>query len=95
MKNFMILHYGFEQPTSEEMAVWKRWFKKIAEIEVDRGGLMDGREITDSETKHLPFSNNSITGYTIIEANNLDEAVQIAKECPIVKSTRIYEINRG
>ncbi len=95
MKNFLILHYGFEKPTSEDMTAWKQWFKSIADIQVDKGGLRDGREITPTGINDLPFTNNSITGYTIIEASNLDEAEKIAQECPVVDSTRVYEINKG
>ena len=95
LKNFLILHYGFEKPTSEEMSAWKKWFELIADIQVDRGGLRDGREITQSGTNNLPFAKNSITGYTIIETRDLDEAEKIAKQCPIVDSTRVYEINKS
>ena len=34
------------------------------------------------------MAEDSITGYTVIEAADLDEAEAIAKECPIVASTR-------
>ncbi len=27
MKNFLILHYGFEMPTPEEMDAWNKWFE--------------------------------------------------------------------
>ncbi len=92
MNNYLILHYGFKQPTSEEMNAWTKWFDSISDIQVDRGGLRDGREITPSNVNKLPFSAGSITGYTIISAENLDEAEKIAKACPVVESTRVYEI---
>jgi hypothetical protein len=93
--NYMILHYGFEKPTPEEWDGWNKWFESIADKQVDKGGLRDGREISRSETKDLAFGKDSITGYTIIEAEDLDEAVKIAQECPIVASTRVYEIRGG
>ncbi len=34
----------------------------------------------------------SITGYTIIEAESLDEAEKIAKDNPYIASIRVYEI---
>lgn len=92
MKSFLILHYGFEKPTSEEMEAWNRWFESIADIEIERGGLRGGREITKSGAKDLPFSKDSLTGYTILEAEDLDEAVKIARDCPVVACTRVYEI---
>ena len=92
MKDFLILHYGFEMPTPEEMGVWSKWFGSIADRQVDRRGLGDGREISHSGTKDLPFAKDSITGYTVIKAENLDEAEKIAKACPIVASNRVYEL---
>jgi hypothetical protein len=94
MKHFLILHYGFEKPTPEQMGAWNEWFESIAEKQVDRGGLPGGREISNSGTKELPFEKDSITGYTVIEAEDLDEAEKIASECPIVVSTRVYEIRK-
>ena len=94
MKNFLILHIGFEPPSPEEWASWEQWFKSIADIQVDRGGLRDGREITISGINDLPFGKDSFTGYTIIKANSLDDAKNIAARCPIVASTQVYEIHK-
>jgi hypothetical protein len=94
MKNYLVLHYGFERPTPEQMGAWNKWFESIADKQVDRGGLPAGREISHSGTKELPFAEDSITGYTVIEAEDLDEAARIARECPIVASTRVYEIRK-
>lgn len=91
MKNYLILHYGFENPTPEEMGAWNKWFESIADRQVEMRGLSDGREISHSGTKDLPFAKDSITGYTVIKAESLDEAEKIARECPIVACTRVYE----
>ena len=92
MKKFMILHYGFERPTPEEMGAWNQWFESIADKQVERGHLPGGREISRDGTKDLPMAKDSITGYTVIQAESLDDAAKIAAECPIVASTRVYEI---
>ncbi len=94
MKNYLILHYGFEKPTPEEMGAWNKWFESIADKQIDRRGLGDGREISHMATKDLPFAKDSITGYTIIKAETLDEAEKIARRCPIVATTRVYEIRK-
>lgn len=92
MKDFIILHYGFEQPTPEEMGAWNAWFESVSDVMVERGGLGDGREISSSGIAELPFASDSITGYTIIQASDLDEATRIAERCPVVASTRVYEL---
>jgi hypothetical protein len=94
VKDFLILHYGFEKPTPEEMGEWNKWFESIAGRQVDRGHLPGGREFSHAGTKDLPFGRDSITGYTVIKADNLDEAAKIAQECPFVASTRVYEIRK-
>lgn len=94
MNNYLILHEGFKKPTDKEMSAWQKWFEKIKNKQVDRGGFRGGFKITDSGIEELPFGEDSLTGYTIIEAKNINEVKEIAAECPIVKSTRVYEIHR-
>ena len=94
MKDFLQLHYGFERPTPDDMSAWNKWFESIADRQVDRGHLPFGREISHSGTKDLPFAKDSITGYTVIRAENLDEAARTAQECPVIASTRVYEVSR-
>jgi hypothetical protein len=95
VKNFLILHFGFVPPTPEEMDAWNQWFESIKDIQVERGGFRGGREISNSGVKELPFGKDSITGYTIIKTETLDEAEKIAGKCPIVASTRVYEVMSG
>jgi len=92
MKRFLLLHFGFEQPTPEIMAAWERWFESIADKTVDQGGLSSGREISKSGTKELPWGTESITGFNIIEAEDLDSAEKIAQDNPYITSIRVYEI---
>jgi hypothetical protein len=92
MKKFLILHYGFVKPTPGEMGAWNQWFESIAERQIERGHFPAGREITHAGIAELPFARDSITGYTLINAENLDEASAIAGECPVVDGTRVYEI---
>ncbi len=92
MKKFLILHYGFEKPTPEDMGKWNQWFESIADRQVEKGHLPGGREFSQAGTKDLPFGRDSITGYTMIQAESLDDAAKIAGECPFVDCTRVYEV---
>jgi hypothetical protein len=88
----MLLHFGFETPTPEIMGAWETWFESIADQQVDQGGFSGGREISKSGIKDLPWGMESITGYNIIEAKDLDAAVKIAEDNPYIASIRVYEI---
>jgi hypothetical protein len=92
MKKFVIFHYGYELPTPEIMEDWSKWFASIGDKIVDPGSpLGPGIEITRSGTKELPLDKDSLTGYTVINAKDLDEAEKIAQNCPAISSVRVYE----
>ena len=92
MKRFVLVHLGFEKPTEEIMEKWNNWFQDIKDINPENiGGFMNGIEITKEGIESLPLDKNSITGFSIINANNMGEAQEIAKSCPFISSIRIYE----
>ncbi len=92
MKKFVIFHYGFETPTQEIQDAWGKWFASIGDKIVDPGSPLGlGREISRSGTKELPVGMESLTGYTVINADSIDEAERIAKGCPMITSVRVYE----
>lgn len=94
MKRFMLLHFGFEKPTPEIMGAWKSWFESIADRSVENGGFHGGaREISHEGTVDLPMQSDSITGYSIINAETIEEAEEIARNNPFIASIRVYEIN--
>ena len=74
------------------MEAWGTWFESIADSQVEQGGFAGGREISEAGTKDLEWDTESITGYNIIEAEDLDAAVEIAKDNPYIASIRVYEI---
>jgi len=93
VKKFVYLHFGFVKPTPEIMQAWGAWFESISDKIVDRGGhFSNGREISKSGTRALPMNMESITGYTVIEAESLDAAEKLAQKNPFIASIRIYEV---
>jgi len=88
----MLLMFGFETPTPEIMKAWGDWFEAIEDRTVDRGGFSGGREISAAGTRDLQWGMDSITGYTIIEAESLDEAEKVAQDNPFIASIRVYEL---
>jgi len=92
VKRFMLLSYGFEKPTPEIMGAWGKWFESIAGKMADSGRFVGAREVSKSGTKELPMGKESITGYTIINAESLDAAEKIARGNPYIASIRVYEI---
>ena len=92
MKKFVFLHFGFEQPTPEIMGAWKAWFESVADKAVENVGFSGSREISKNGVRELPWDMESITGYSLIEAESLDAAEKLAETNPFIASIRIYEV---
>jgi hypothetical protein len=95
MKKYVMLHYGFEKPTPDIMAAWGKWFEAVKARTVDMGGFGNGREISTTGTRDLPLGPDSITGFTIVNAANLDDAEKLAEGNPFISSIRVYEVRSG
>lgn len=93
MKKFIFLYQGAAQPTPEVMESWTNWFKTFEDKIVDSGNPFGpGLEVKkDGSTNQLPQDAQAISGYTIINVENMDEAEKIAKTSPVITSVRVYE----
>ena len=92
MANYLLLYSGGSMPENEteQKAVlheWETWFGKLGSAVVDGGNPFTPQAKTI--TKDGKVSNGSggpmPSGYSILKANSLDEAVGMAKGCPVLK----------
>ena len=96
MNEYVFLYRGADRGGSLEamqqrMQKWMAWMKELAEKghvkdqghPLERSGrLVKGRQKTVMDG---PFAEakDAIGGYTLIQARDLDEAVELSKGCPI------------
>ena len=92
MNQFMMLHYGFENPTPEIMEAWGKWFESIKDNIVDQGHFPRGLEISSAGTTELPLGPESITGFMVISAESFEAAEKMAQSNPYISSIRVYEL---
>jgi hypothetical protein len=105
MSEFVYLYRGGETGRSPErmqqvMQKWMAWFKELSQSghvkdqgqPLERAGkLVKGKQktVTDgpfAETKDV------VGGYTLIEARDLDQAVELSKGCPIFEVEGAVEV---
>jgi hypothetical protein len=93
MSKFVFLYKGlWPEPTPEVTEAWASWFTEIGDSIVDSGNPFGpGREVSDSDSTDALSGSQSVTGYTIVSADNMDEAEKLLANCPIVTSVLIYE----
>lgn len=105
MSDFVFLYRGGEGGRSPEnlqqiTQKWMAWFKQLNETghvkdqghPLERAGkLVKGKQKTVTDG---PFAEakDVIGGYTLIEAANLEQAVELSKGCPIFEVEGAVEI---
>jgi hypothetical protein len=84
-----------QAPTDEVMARWMAWFGQLGSAVVDMGSQFGATATIASDGSPSEGAGpDPATGYTIIEAANLHDAVVLAKGCPGLGdggSVRLYE----
>ena len=92
MKKFLMLNYGYVEPTPEIMGAWMAWFAKVGDRFVDSGNpLGNCLEVTKTGRRELSPDMGAATGYSIISAESREDAERLLEGCPIISSVRLYE----
>lgn len=101
MSTFLLLYSGGGMPEGEEetnrvMAAWGSWMGKYGSAITDPGNPFTPVAKTiraDGSVGDGP-AGTPASGYTVLKADSLDQAVSIAKECPVLlggASISVYE----
>jgi hypothetical protein len=97
MKNYVFVYYdNSNAEASEEVAkAWGEWFGQLGDKVVDAGNPFASGGKAVEKSGVTTIENFPATGYTIVKANSLDEAVEMAQSCPLLGSdsaaVRVYE----
>ena len=89
MANFLLTYHGGSMPETEAeqaqvMTEWTKWFGVLGDRLVDGGNPVSQSRTISSSGSVSDGASNPPTGYSVIEANSLDEATQLAKGCPVL-----------
>lgn len=92
MASYVLLYSGGGMPaTAEEQAAvvqeWMAWFGKLGDALVDGGNPFSpaAKHVASNGTVHEGPVGIPASGYSIVKADSLDAAVQLAKGCPVLK----------
>ncbi len=101
MNNYLLLYSGGKMPTTEMerqsvTADWMVWLNKWSGNVVDQGNPFTpmAKNITSDGRIHDGPIGSMPSGYTVIKANSMDEALRIAQGCPVIKggaTITVYE----
>ena len=93
MATFLFLYKGYVSPTPEIGRAWMAWFEAVGDRMVDSGNpLSDGVEVTPEGATDLPLGLDSLTGYSLVRAQDRDEALALAASNPMITSVVVHEL---
>lgn len=98
MSKYLFVYHGGSNPDTEEetknvMDAWGAWLGSMGAAVID-----GGNPVGQSSTVHSDGSvtgdggANPASGYSLIEASDLDDAVRKARECPILDAGGSIEL---
>jgi hypothetical protein len=99
MAAYVLLYGGGSMPETEEeqaavMKAWTDWFGQLGSALLDPGNPFTGQAKTISSDGSVSDGGPPASGYSIVEADSLEAAVDIAKGCPVLlggASITVYE----
>jgi hypothetical protein len=98
MPAYLLAYHGGKMPESKEeqtkvMAAWGQWMQKLGRDLVDGGNPVGKTSSIDAKGRVTSGGGpNPVSGYSIIKASDLDTAVRLAKECPVLQGGASVEV---
>lgn len=99
MANYVFAYRGGKGVAADEaarnaqMARWSQWFGELGSAVVDGGAAM-GAARTVGPGSVGDGGSLALTGYSIVSAESLDAAVELARGCPVLEiggTVDVYE----
>jgi YCII-related domain-containing protein len=95
MSKYLLAYHGGAMAETQEardqaMAAWGGWFGQLGPAVVDAGNpIANTRLVTGNGAA---TTENPVSGYSLIEADSLEQATQLAQGCPVLKSGGTVEV---
>jgi hypothetical protein len=85
----VIVYLGGDQPSSPEegkqhFAKYKEWLSSLGDSAVSPANPLKNTSTVNSDGTVTTGSTTSMSGFTIIEADSMEAALEIAKACPFL-----------
>jgi YCII-related domain len=101
MKEYVLVFSGAgKMPESDEekqqaMSAWNSWFEGMGDKVKDQGNPFGSSKEVAADGSVSDSASSGLSGYTILKADSLDDAVEMAKQCPVLQggsAIEVYEV---
>lgn len=96
MANYVLVYHGgamaeTEAAQAEVMQAWTDWFTKLGPAVVDGGNPASRTKLIGGDGS-VSDDPSGPSGYSVISAGSIDEAVELAKGCPVLKGGSTIQV---
>ncbi len=89
MPKFIITYLGGNHPETPEegqkhFAKYKQWIVSLGDSAVSPANPLKGTNTVNPDGSVVPGSSISMSGYTVIEVDSMESALEYAKACPFL-----------
>jgi hypothetical protein len=89
---FLLLYHGGGMPETEAekaavMKAWESWYTSLGSAVVDPGNPFTpaAKKVASNGAVSNGSAGTMASGYTILQAESLDQAAKMAQSCPVLK----------
>ena len=98
MAQYMITYLGGDQPSSPEegqqqMAKYREWLAALGDAAVSPANPLKGTSTVLPDGSVTAGSTTSMSGFTVIEATSMEQALAAAKACPFLEIGGSLEVS--
>jgi len=89
MSEFVMVYLGGNPPTSPEegqkhFAEYKEWLSSLGDAVVSPANPLKNTQTVASDGSVSDGGSTTMSGYTIVEAASMDDALSMVKDCPFL-----------
>lgn len=89
MPDYILAYHGGREPESPEEGAkqferWKAWLADLGDAVVNPGTPLGKSKLVSADGVSDDAGPNALTGFSIVTADNMDAALEMAKACPFV-----------
>jgi hypothetical protein len=81
-----------ETERNEQYAQWGRWFEELGSAIVDGGAAMGTAKTVGPDDSVTDGGSRALTGYSIVSADSLEAAVNLARGCPVIEIGGLVDV---
>jgi hypothetical protein len=98
MAQYIFTYLGGDQPSSPEegkqhFTKYKEWLSSLGDSAVSPANPLKNTYTVNADGTVTPGSTTSMSGYTIIEADSMETALDIASACPFLDIGGTLEVS--